>query len=76
VPVHDELAMLLFETFPEATLFARQLAQRSGKVVRLWPDARGWVVENLTPERKPHDMAFCGHEDSTRSPDAAQRNPG
>ena len=69
MPVHDKQAMLLFETFPEATLFARQLARRSGKVVRLWPVARGWVVENLTPERKSLDMAFCGHEDSGR-PDA------
>ena len=55
--------MLLFETFPEASLFARHLAKRSAKVVRLWPDARGWLVENLAAERKSHAAGFFEEED-------------
>ncbi len=55
--------MLLFETFPEASLFARQLAKRSGKVVRLWPDVRGWRVENLAVARKSHVAEFFEEED-------------
>ena len=61
------IEVLLFETFPEASLFARQLTKRSTKVVRLWPDARGWLVENLAAERGTHDVDFCGHEDSERT---------
>ena len=61
------IEVLVFETFPEASLFARQLAKRSAKVVRLWPDARGWLVENLAAERGTHDVDFCGHEDSERT---------
>ena len=61
------IEVLLFETFPEASLFARQLAKRSAKVVRLWPDARGWLVENLAAERKSHGVEFCGQENSERT---------
>jgi hypothetical protein len=61
------IEVLLFETFPEASLFARQLVKRSAKVVRLWPDARGWLVENLAAERGTHDVDFCGHEYSERT---------
>jgi len=50
--------MLLFETFPEASAFARQLAQRSGKVVRLWPDGCGWLVENIAAARKASGTDF------------------
>ena len=38
--------LLLFETFPEASQFARQIARRRDGVISLWPDVRGWVVEN------------------------------
>lgn len=60
--------VLLFETFSEALLFARQLAKRSGKVVRLWTDARGWRVENLAVARKSYGAEFFeevdyGHAD-------------
>lgn len=58
------IEVLLFETFPDASLFARQLAKRSAKVVRLWPDARGWRVENLVSERSSHGVEFCEQEDS------------
>ena len=61
------IEVLLFETFPDASLFARQLAKRSAKVVRLWPDARGWRVENLVSERSSHGVEFCEQEDSKGS---------
>lgn len=61
------IEVLLFKTFPEASLFARQLAKRSAKVVRLWPDARGWLVENLAAERKSHGVEFCGQEGIERT---------
>jgi hypothetical protein len=54
--------MLLFETFPEATLFAQQLAKRSGKVVRLWPAAHGWMVENPAVERKLYGEQLSDYE--------------
>ena len=61
------IEVLLFETFPEASLFARQLAKRSAKVVRLWPDARGWLVENLAAERNSHNVEFRGQESCERT---------
>lgn len=61
------IEVLLFETFPEASLFARQLAKRSAKVVRLWPDARGWLVENLAAEQKSHNVEFRGQEGCERT---------
>ena len=67
-----ENPMLLFETFPEASLFARQLAKRSGKVVRLWPDARGWRVENLTVARKSYGAEFFEEEDYGRADPLAE----
>ena len=64
--------VLLFETFPEASLFARQLAKRSGKVVRLWPDARGWRVENMAVARKSHGTGFFEEEDYGRADPLAE----
>ncbi len=64
--------VLLFEAFPEASLFARQLAKRSGKVVRLWPDARGWRVENMAVARKSHGTGFFEEEDYGRADPLAE----
>ena len=66
------IEVLVFETFPEASLFARQLAKRSGKVVRLWPDARGWRVENLTVARKSYGAEFFEEEDYGRADPLAE----
>ena len=66
------IEVLLFETFPEASLFARQLAKRSAKVVRLWPDARGWRVENLTVARKSYGAEIFEEEDYARADPLAE----
>ena len=46
----------------EQTLFARQLAKRSAKVVRLWPDAVDGWLKNWPLERKSHNVEFRGQE--------------
>ena len=61
------IEVLLFETFPEASLFARQLAKRSAKVVRLWPDAVDGWLKNWPLERKSHNVEFRGQESCERT---------
>jgi hypothetical protein len=48
--------LLLFETFPEASQFARQISKQRDRVICLWPNARGWVVENPRAERKTGEL--------------------